>query len=107
MAKEYVVGVDIGGQTTKIGVVDKEGKILNQTVINSKYGRNEEGLFMDAVAVTIKELAAGVGLENINGVGVGAPNGNFYTGEVVDAANLEWGKGKAIPLAKSISERLG
>lgn len=107
MTKEYVVGVDIGGQTTKIGVVDKRGNIVVQTVINSKYGREEAGIFIDSVCDTIKDLVKGVGLENVNGIGIGAPNGNFYTGEVVDAANLEWAKGKVIPLAKTISEKLG
>ena len=106
MTKEYVVGVDIGGQTTKIGVVDKRGNIVVQTVINSKYGREEAGIFIDSVCDTIKDLVKGVGLENVNGIGIGAPNGNFYTGEVVDAANLEWAKGKVIPLAKTISEKL-
>ena len=44
--KEYVVGVDIGGQTTKIGIVDRRGNIVVQTVINSKYKAGEAGIFM-------------------------------------------------------------
>ncbi len=107
MEKKYVVGVDIGGQTTKIGIVDRRGNIVKQTVINSKYGAGEENIFMDSVCDTIRELAKEVGMEEIQGVGIGAPNGNYYTGTIEDAANLEWAKGKVIYLKKTISENLG
>ena len=46
MEKDYVVGVDIGGQTTKIGIVDRKGIIITQTVIGSKYKFGEAGLFI-------------------------------------------------------------
>ena len=52
--KPYVVGVDVGGQTTKIGVVDRRGNILNQTVINSKYGKEEDDLFIGVLFSTIR-----------------------------------------------------
>lgn len=107
MEKNYVVGVDIGGQTTKIGIVDRKGTIITQTVINSKYGAGEENIFMNSVCDTIRELAKEVGMENIHGVGIGAPNGNYYTGTIEDAANLEWAKGKTVYLAKTVSENLG
>lgn len=107
MKKDYVVGVDIGGQTTKIGVVDRTGKIIKQTVINSKYGANEALLFLNALCNTIRDLASEVGMENIQGVGIGAPNGNYYTGTIEDAANLEWGKGRTVPLAETVSGELG
>ena len=105
--KLYVVGVDIGGQTTKIGVVDRRGNILNQTVINSKYGANDAGLFMESLCQTIRELVAEPGLDNVKGVGIGAPNANYYTGMIEDAANLEWAKGVSVPLSQTVSSRLG
>ena len=105
--KSYVVGVDIGGQTTKIGIVDRRGNILDQTVINSKYGANDAGLFMESLCSTNRELVAELGLENVKGVGIGAPNANYYTGMIEDAANLEWAKGVSVPLAQTISSRLG
>lgn len=46
-------------------------------------------------------------MEKIHGVGIGAPNGNYYKGTIEDAANLEWGKGKTIRLADTVSENLG
>ncbi len=105
--KPYVVGVDVGGQTTKIGVVDRRGNILNQTVINSKYGKEEADMFIGALCATIRELTKQVGMDNIHGVGIGAPNGNFYQGTIEDAANLEWAKGKTIQLSTKVSECLG
>lgn len=107
MEKPYVVGVDVGGQTTKIGIVDRRGNIIAQTVINSKYSKGEENLFMQAVCDTIKDLTKDVGFDNIQGIGIGAPNGNYYNGTIEDAANLEWAKGKVIYLADTISNCLG
>lgn len=106
MEKKYVVGVDVGGQTTKIGIVDREGKIINQTVITSKYAAGEAGVFMKSICDTIKDLAKEVGFENIQGVGIGAPNANYYTGTIEDAANLDWAKGVTVYLAKEVSEGL-
>ena len=107
MEKKFVVGVDIGGQTTKIGIVDRNGNIINQTAISSKYGANEADLFMDALCCTIKDLAAEVGMENIQGIGIGAPNRNYYTGTIEAAANLEWGKGKVVRIGETVSSKLG
>ena len=107
MEKKYVAGVDIGGQTTKIGIVDSEGNIVCQTVITSKYGPEEADIFMDSICTTIKELAAEVGMEKIQGVGIGAPNGNYYAGTIQDAANLPWAKGKTIKLGETVSNKLG
>lgn len=107
MNKNYVVGVDIGGQTTKIGVVDRAGNIVKQTVINSKYGADEAHLFLNSLCNTIRELTSDVGMENIQGIGIGAPNGNYYTGTIEYAANLEWGKGKVVRIGETVSSQLG
>ena len=103
MEKAYVVGVDIGGQTTKIGIVDRRGTIVTQTVIGSKYKAGEAGVFIQAVCDTIRELAKEVGFDQIQGIGIGAPNGNYYKGTIEDAANLEWAKGIVVELAKEVS----
>ena len=85
--KKYVVGVDIGGQTTKIGIVDRRGNIVVQTVINSKYKAGEAGIFIQSVCDTIRELAKEVGFDQIQGIGIGAPNGNYYKGTIEDASH--------------------
>ena len=104
MKKDYVVGVDIGAQSAKIGIVDKKGNILDRAVISTK--QKDYRKFVSLLTKTIKDLAEDVGLNNINGVGVGAPSSNYYTGDMVNASNVVWGKGKTIHLAAEISRDL-
>ena len=109
MAKDFVVGVDVGGQTTKIGVVDTRGEVLSQTIIRSDVFGDDATAYITALAAAIKENIAQAGktLDDIRGIGVGAPNGNYYTGEVAFAPNLAWAANKAVPFARMLSEALG
>lgn len=107
MADQFVVGVDVGGQTSKIGVVDAEGNILAQSVIRSDIYGADADAFISTLAEAIKGNIAASGKEGqIKGVGVGAPNGNFYTGEVAFAPNLAWAADKSVAFAKILSEKL-
>ena len=107
MSKDYVVGVDIGGQTAKIGIVNKKGDILARKVISTKFEDANE--FITLLGKTIREMAqdAGIAMDDINGVGVGAPDGNYYTGDIVEATNLMWAKGKTVHFANELSKMLG
>ena len=105
MKKNYVAGVDIGGQTAKIGIVDKKGNILARKVISTKY--KDAGKFISLLSDSIREMTEDIGLDNINGVGVGAPDGNYYTGDIVEATNLMWAKGKTVHFANELSKMLG
>lgn len=108
MDKEFVVGVDIGGQTSKIGVVDAEGSVLSRSVIRSDVYGDDAGAFMDALADAITSCVKEAGKEGkIKGVGVGAPNGNHYTGEISNAPNLSWAAGRTVDFSASLSRRLG
>lgn len=108
MDKEFVVGVDIGGQTSKIGVVDAEGSVLSRSVIRSDVYGDDAGAFMDALAEAITSCVKEAGKEGkIKGVGVGAPNGNHYTGEISNAPNLSWAAGRTVDFSASLSRRLG
>ena len=107
MDKPYVAGVDIGGQTTKIGIVDRRGDIVAQTVITSKYGEDEGEKFLNSVCDTIKSLAANVGMDQIQGVGIGAPNGNYYTGCIAFAPNLPWAHHHSVPVKEYMEKNLG
>lgn len=107
MEKKYVVGVDIGGQTSKIGIVDARGDVLIQSVIRSDQ-HDEAESFIAALGAAINDLIVKAGKEGqIRGVGVGAPNGNYYTGEIALAPNLVWASKKAVPFAKMLTESLG
>ena len=104
--KQYVIGIDVGGQTTKMGVVDARGQVLSQIVIRSDNHSDAES-YLDEVAVALNKIIAEAGAEGqIRGIGIGAPNGNYYTGMVEMAPNLEWAKTRAVPVAEMLSARM-
>ena len=109
MAKQYVVGIDIGGQTSKIGVVDARGDVLAQTVIRTDTFGSDADAYIAALAEAVKGLIkqSGKEPEEIRGIGVGVPNGNYYTGEVAFAPNLAWAAERSVPLAKKLTEAMG
>ena len=54
MPKQYVVGIDIGGQTSKLGVVDARGDVLSQTVIRTDtFGRDADA-YIAALAEAVQ-----------------------------------------------------
>lgn len=105
LQKPYVVGMDIGGTNTVFGIVDARGEILASDKIKTgSYATAEE--YVSAVCnVLIPLIEKTCGIDKIKGMGVGAPNGNFYNGTIEYAPNLPW-KG-VIPLAQMFEERVG
>lgn len=107
MDKLYVVGIDIGGQTSKIGIVDARGTVLTQSSIRTDK-HSDVNLYIEELSDAISKLASSIGgIEKIRGIGVGAPNGNYYTGTIENAVNLVWGGSNAIPFAKLMKEKIG
>lgn len=104
MTKPFAIGIDIGGTNTKLGLVDKKGNIINQSVMKTT-GYDTIELYVDALKQEIEKLSGENGMDKITGVGVGVPNGNYYTGEVADAPNLPW-RGN-ISFADIMNQRLG
>lgn len=89
--KPYVAGIDIGGQTSKIGIVDARGMVLTQTTIRTD-SHTDVSLYINDLSEALTSLAQNVGgLSKIRGIGIGAPNGNYYTGTIENAVNLIWG----------------
>ena len=105
MEKPYVVGIDIGGTNTVFGIVDARGTIIaSSSIKTSGYPTVEE--YADEVCKSLLPLIiANGGVDKIRGIGIGAPNGNYYTGTIEFAPNLPW-KG-ILPLAAMFEERLG
>lgn len=102
MSQQLAVGIDIGGTNTKFGIVDRRGNILCQDRMSTK-AHEEVTMFLEELHERLSKLIAQVGgIENIRGIGVGAPNGNYYTGNIEYAPNLRW-KG-IIPLAKMLQD---
>ena len=97
MEKPYVVGIDIGGTNTVFGIVDARGTIIASSSIKTA-GYPTAAEYADEVCKNLLPLIiANGGVDKIRGIGVGAPNGNYYTGTIEFAPNLPW-KG-ILPLA--------
>ena len=106
MDKDFVIGIDIGGQTTKCGIVDARGTVLAQTVIRSDTHTDVQP-YIAELAEALSRIIAEAGVEGrVRGIGVGAPNGNYYTGTIENAVNLVWGGINSIPFAKMLSEQM-
>ncbi|MEO1253896.1 MAG: ROK family protein [Bacteroidota bacterium] len=87
---EYYIGIDIGGTSTTIGLVDQEGTILGREVVWIKeYADKAIEHFLDALCDSVGSLAQSNAVE-ISGIGIGAPNGNFYRGTIEYAPNMPW-----------------
>ena len=103
--KPYALGMDIGGTNTVFGVVDRDGKVIcSDSIKTREYPVLED--YISTLAEKINTLIEKVGgKDTINGLGVGAPNGNYYRGSIEYAPNLPW-KGIVIPLAQMLNEKL-
>ena len=106
MAQDLVIGIDIGGQTTKCGIVDARGTVLSQTVIRSDNFTDVTPYIAELAEALNRIIAEAKAEGRIRGIGVGAPNGNYYTGTIESAVNLAWGGTKIIPFAKLLSEQM-
>jgi len=103
---QTVAAIDIGGTNTKIGIVDIDGKILaKDTVLTTDFPDPKD--LVTAVSEKVSRLLnSGLGTNNseLKGIGIGAPNGNYFSGTIEFAPNLKW-KG-IIPLAGYFEDAL-
>jgi glucokinase len=103
--KKFAVGIDIGGTNTKFGIVDREGTILTQGRMLTNARDTVQGFIEELYQHLSPMIEQSGGVNAFTGIGIGAPNGNYYTGNIEHAANLKW-KG-IVPLAAMIQERFG
>ena len=105
--KPYVIGLDLGGTNSVFGIVDSRGDIKATTAIKTQaYDEVEDYVkaSVDALQIIIDQVG---GIDKIKSMGIGAPNANYYTGNIEFAPNLKWGHSGIVPLADMFSERLG
>lgn len=104
--KKVAIGVDIGGTNTAIGVVDNEGNVLVKTNISTP-SHGDINKYISDLSDAINEQVNSVKLLNneleIIGIGVGAPNGNYYKGTIEYAPNLSF-KG-IVPIAQLLKNK--
>src|SRR5699024_5241523 len=103
MNQQLAVGIDIGGTNTAFGIVDRRGNTLKQGKISTTKHKDITSYtdeLYNALEPLIDERSG-----EIKGIGVGAPNGNFYDGTIEFAPNLPWDG--VIPLVNIFKEQLG
>ena len=105
MAKPCVIGIDMGGTNTAFGIVDARGTVIASSSIKTgKHSKIED--YIDELYTEIHRIMVANDAEGkINGIGIGAPNGNYFTGMIEDVINLPWPT--PIPLAQLISDKFG
>ena len=104
--KPYVIGLDLGGTNSVFGIVDARGEIKATTAIKTQ-GYDSVEDYVDACVAALQPIIEEVGgIGTIKAMGIGAPNGNYYTGTIEFAPNLSWAHDGVVPLAKLFSERL-
>ncbi len=101
---QYSIGIDIGGTNSVMGIVDKMGVILFEAeLVTNAYPLIED--FVEAAYTKLSPEINRLKSKNFKGIGIGAPNGNYYHGTIEFAPNLLW-KGM-IPLANLFETRFG
>lgn len=106
MNRSYVLGIDIGGTNTVIGVVDARGNVIGATSLKTQIRSSFSEYVEDIHHETLNLLGTlDINIDEIQGIGVGAPNANFYNGTIENAANLRW-KG-VLPLADELHDKFG
>ena len=105
MAKPYVIGIDMGGTNTAFGIVDARGNVIASDSIKTAKHSNIDD-YIDELYNELTRIMDAVGAEDkINGIGIGAPNANYYTGVIEDGVNLPWPT--PIPLADIVTKKFG
>ena len=102
MSKPYVIGIDIGGTNTVFGIVDARGHVVASDSIKTKKHINFDDYVAELHEGIMRIVKANEAEDKIQGIGIGAPNGNYYTGEIINPPNLPWGP--VIPLAHKVSK---
>ena len=102
MSKPYVVGIDIGGTNTVFGIVNARGQVVASDSVKTLKHSNFEDYIADVHEGLSRLIKANELEGQIQGIGIGAPNANYYTGEIQNPPNLPWGN--VIPLAETVSK---
>jgi len=103
--KPYVIGIDMGGTNTVFGVVDARGVVLASDSIKTRKHSNIDDYIDELYTETMRVVRSIDAEGKIFGIGVGAPNANYFTGVIEDGVNLPWPT--PVPFAHKITEKFG
>ncbi len=102
--KPYVLGIDIGGTNTVFGIVDARGNVIASSSIKTGKHADFNDYLEELYTEASRLIEVNDAIDKIQGIGIGAPNANYYTGEINNAANLPW---KDVKLSQLVSEKFG
>ncbi len=103
MSKPYVIGIDMGGTNTVFGIVDARGIVLASSSIKTGKHSNIVDYIDELHHEIMRLLEANDAVDKINGIGIGAPNANYFTGMIEENVNLPWPS--PIPLAQMLMDK--
>ena len=103
--KPYVVGIDIGGTNTVFGIVDARGNVIASSSIKTGKHPDVNDYIAELKTALNTLIVNNDAVDKIAGIGVGAPNANYYTGCIEMAPNLPWKD--RIPMAELLREAFG
>ena len=99
--KPYVIGIDMGGTNTVFGIVDARGVVIASSSIKTAKHSNFDDYIDELYTEVMRIVTANDAVDKIHGIGIGAPDANYYTGEITHGVNLPWPS--PIPLARAVS----
>ncbi|MDE6860255.1 MAG: ROK family protein [Duncaniella sp.] len=105
MSKPYVVGIDIGGTNTVFGIVDARGVVIASSSIKTLKHSDVNAYIDELYTEVMRLLEANDAVDKVHGIGIGAPNANYYTGMIEKLVNIPWPT--PLPLAQMVSEKFG
>ncbi len=103
--KPYVLGIDIGGTNTVFGIVDTRGTVIASNSIKTQKHSDINDYIDELYTEITRLIQLNDAVDKIHGIGIGAPNANYFTGTIEDGVNLIWPT--PIPLAQLVSEKFG
>lgn len=103
--KPYVIGIDMGGTNTVFGIVDARGAVIASSSIKTAKHSNFDDYVDELYTEITKLIKENDAEDKVHGIGIGAPNANYYTGEISDGVNLPWPS--PIPLVQKIQDKFG
>ena len=105
MTKPYVIGIDMGGTNTAFGIVDARGTVIASSSIKTRKHSNINDYIDELYTEITRLIDANDAQDKVQGIGIGAPNANYFTGIIEDGVNLPWPT--PIPLAELITAKFG
>lgn len=103
--KPYVLGIDIGGTNTVFGIVDTRGTVIASNSIKTQKHSDINDYIDELYTEITRLIQLNDAVDKIHGIGIGAPNANYFTGTIEDGVNLIWPT--PIPLAQLVRDKFG